>query len=218
VSNPTLTLYVDEPFMSPYALSVFVALTEKGLPFELKTVNLRAGEQFAPAYQSLSLTARVPTLTHGEFSLSESCAISEYLDEVFSPPTYAAIYPVDMLQRARARQVQAWLRSDLLPLREERPTRVIFQKPTTEPLSESARAAAGKLLRAADALIGERAEPLFGHWCIADTDLAVMMNRLVLNGDKVPEKLAAYAKREWQRPSVQAWLTRRDALRTVGQS
>jgi glutathione S-transferase len=26
---------------------------------------------------------------------------------------------------------------------------------------------------------------MFGEWCIADTDLALMLNRLVLNGDAV---------------------------------
>ena len=36
----------------------------------------------------------------------------------------------------------------------------------------------------------------------ADTDLALMLNRLVINGDAVPESLARYAHRQWQRPSV----------------
>jgi glutathione S-transferase len=33
-----------------------------------------------------------------------------------------------------------------------------------------------------------------------------MLNRLVLNGDAVPEHLAVYAARQWQRPSVQLWV------------
>jgi glutathione S-transferase len=33
-----------------------------------------------------------------------------------------------------------------------------------------------------------------------------MLNRLVLNGDPVPERLALYARQQWQRPSVQLWL------------
>jgi glutathione S-transferase len=33
-----------------------------------------------------------------------------------------------------------------------------------------------------------------------------MLNRLVLGGDPVPERLAAYASTQWQRPSVQAWI------------
>ncbi len=50
-------------------------------------------------------------------------AIAEYLEERFAPPQWGAQYlPARFTKRARARQIQAWLRSDLLPLREERPT------------------------------------------------------------------------------------------------
>jgi len=37
-----LRLFVDTQFASPYAMSVFVALREKGLDFELSTVDLAA--------------------------------------------------------------------------------------------------------------------------------------------------------------------------------
>ncbi len=37
-----LRLYVDARFASPYAMSAFVALTEKGLPFDMTTVDLEA--------------------------------------------------------------------------------------------------------------------------------------------------------------------------------
>lgn len=74
------------------------------------------------------------------------------------------------------------------------------------PLSSSARAAAEKLFSVAQSLLPTGAENLFGPWCIADVDLALMLNRLVLNGDPVPENLAAYARRQWQRPSVQVWV------------
>jgi glutathione S-transferase len=30
-----------------------------------------------------------------------------------------------------------------------------------------------------------------------------MLNRLVINGDAVPERLKTYATQQWQRPSVQ---------------
>ena len=59
---------------------------------------------------------------------------------------------------------------------------------------------------AAEALLPANSENLFGRWCIADVDLALMLNRLVLNGDPVPERLAAYARHQWQRLSVQLWV------------
>jgi len=206
MSSPALTLYVDTQFTSPYAMSVFVTLHEKGLPFAVKAVNLEAGEQQAPDYAATSLTRRVPTLQHGDFSLSESSAISEYLEEQFPAPEYAAVYPRDVQARARARQIQAWLRSDFMPIRQERSTEVVFVRPCSTPLSSDAHAAAAKLFAAADTLLGPDAQHLFGDWCIADTDLALMLNRLLLNGDAVPGKLAAYARQQLQRPAVQLWV------------
>ena len=200
--NP-LRLYVDSLFTSPYALSVFVALQEKGLPFDLITLDLDAAQNHTADFARLSVTQRVPTLVEGDFALSESSAITEYLEQVY-PET--AVYPADPKQRARARQVQAWLRSDLLPIREERSTRVVFYGEQMPPLSPVAQAAARKLISAAQALLAGNPDHLFGQWSIADVDLAVMLNRLILNGDNVPAELVAYAQRQWQRPSVQAWV------------
>jgi glutathione S-transferase len=82
----------------------------------------------------------------------------------------------------------------------------VFIKPTTKPLSPEAKASAEKLFAIADALVPADAGNLFGNWCIADTDLAMMLNRLAINGDAVPGKLADYAQRQWERPSVQLWV------------
>ena len=73
-----------------------------------------------------------------------------------------------MRKRARARQVQAWLRSDFIPIREERPTAVIFLQPAKAPLSKSAQASAAQLFQAADALLSADSANLFGEWCIAE--------------------------------------------------
>lgn len=198
-----LLLYVDAQFASPYAMSAFVALNEKQLPFELKTVDLSANANREASYAETSLTRRVPTLVHDDFALSESSAITEYLDAVFEG---VPLYPTEVRTRARARQVQAWLRSDLMPIRQERSTEVVFYGAKKPPLSLEAQADAEKLFSVAEALVPPDTENLFGQWSIADADLAVMLNRLVLNGDEVPERLASYARRQWQRPSVQLWV------------
>lgn len=198
-----LRLYVDSLFTSPYAMSVFVTLREKGLAFDTVTLDLDAAQNQAADFARLSLTQRVPTLVEGDFALSESSAICEYLDEAYPA---IAVYPADRRQRARARQVQAWLRSDLLPIRQERSTLVVFCGHTMPPWSPLAAAAARKLISAAQALLAGNPEHLFGEWSIADVDLAVMLNRLILNGDPVPGELVAYAQHQWQRPSVQAWV------------
>jgi glutathione S-transferase len=206
MTNNGFQVYVDSNFLSPYAMSVFVALMEKGVPFAIETINLAKQENQQADYASLSLTSRVPALIHQDFHLSESSAITEYLDELLPPPNYPAIYPRKLSERARARQIQAWLRSDLLPIRAERSTEVVFIKPNPVPLSAAATACADQLLAAVDSLLPDGAINLFEDWCIADTDLALMLNRLVLNGDAVPSKLVAYAQHQWQRPSVKLWV------------
>lgn len=206
MSNPVFTLWVDHQYASPYAMSAFVTLIEKGVNFELRTLNLAAGEHREASYRERSFTGRVPTLSHGDFHLSESSAISEYLEDLMPAPGHAAVYPEHIADRARARQVQAWLRSDLMPIREERPTSVVFFEPIDTPLSPAAIAAANHLYAAATEWLGHDADHLFGDWSIADTDLALMLNRLILNGDAVPESLVRYARLQWQRPSVQRWL------------
>jgi glutathione S-transferase len=95
-----------------------------------------------------------------------------------------------------------------MALRAERPTEVVFLQSVETTLSAQARAAAEKLFAIAAALLPADSSELFSEWCIADTDLALMLNRLVLNGDPVPERLADYARHQWQRPSVQAWVNR----------
>jgi glutathione S-transferase len=199
----SLHLYTDAQFASPYAMSVFVALHEKGLAFEMSTVDLSIGANHVAGYAASSLTQRVPMLKHGDFALSESSAIAEYLDEAFPP---ASLYPQETRMRARARQIQAWLRSDLMPIRLERSTEVVFYGVSCAPLTPVAQAAAQRLFSAAEALLAGNGPNLFGSWCIADTDLALMLNRLVLNGDPVPARLKDYAAYQWERPSVKRWL------------
>jgi glutathione S-transferase len=199
-----LTLYVDTTFTSPYAMSAYVTLLEKKLPFSLEVVDLDTGANQRPPYRDLGLTGRVPTLVHGDFVLTESSAISEYLDEQFGAPDYPSALPRDLRQRAQARQVQAWLRSDLVPIRTERSTGVIFVAPIARPLTAEAQASAARLIRIAERLVD--GPNLFGEWCIADTDLALMLNRLIMNGDPVPQKLKDYADGQWRRDSVQQWV------------
>jgi glutathione S-transferase len=206
MSQPTITLWSDANFFSPYVMSVYVALKEKGLSFNLQTVDLNSGQNQQPGWKGYSLTRRVPAIEVDDFLLSESSAITEYLEDRFAPPTWERIYPHDMEKRARARQIQAWIRSDLMPIREERSTDVVFAGVKKAPLTEKGQNAAQKLIATVENLLPAGQQNLFGEWSIADTDLALMLNRLILNGDKVPERLEEYAAFQWQRASVQRFL------------
>jgi len=206
MNQPTITLWSDSSYFSPYVLSAYVALAEKGLSFSLKTVDLDSGEHLKPQWQGYGLTRRVPVLEIDGFELSESSAIDEYLEDRFAPPEWERIYPHDLQKRARARQIQAWLRSDLVPIRVERSTDVVFAGVIKPALSAEGLASAQKLIETASSLLAHGNPNLFGEWCIADTDLALMLNRLILNGDEVPPLLVDYAAFQWQRASVQRYV------------
>jgi glutathione S-transferase len=205
-ADQRLVLFTDSYWISPYVFTCFVALHEKVLPYETSTVSLDTGEHLGASFRDRSLTARVPALQHGDFWLAESSAIVEYLDDVF--PDHPKSLPKDARDRGRARQIMAWIRSDLLALREERPTTTMFYEHAKTPLSKAGADAASKLLRVADLLIAEGATSLFGEFSVADADLAFMLHRLLLNGHEVPPKVRAFAEAQWQRPSVRAFVVR----------
>lgn len=171
-------------------MSAHVALAEKQLEFEVRLVDLAAGEQRMQPYQSRALTARVPALAHAGFHLTESSAIQEYLEDAFAPPAHPALYPAGAQARARARQVQAWLRTDLAALRRARPIDSVFDAPATTPLDDAAHCDAAKLIRVAEALLPPGQAHLFGAWSIVDTELALMLNRLAHSGDDLPARCA----------------------------
>ena len=54
-----LCLYVDAQFTSPYAMSCFVALREKGIEFQMKTLDLDTLEHQTQDYSRISVTQRV---------------------------------------------------------------------------------------------------------------------------------------------------------------
>jgi glutathione S-transferase len=172
----------------------------------MRDVKLDEGAHFDPAFADTSLTARVPVLVDGDLALSESSAIVEYLEEAYPAPAHPRVLPADVPGRARARQVMAWIRSDLMPIREERSAEYVFYRhdslPPFAPLSAAGQRAAAKLTRAASQLVPADSGPMFGAWCIADTDLAMMLQRLHKTGFDLPGRLRAFAEAQWMRPAV----------------
>ena len=213
-TTPTtkLVLYSNATWNSPYVLSAFVALTEKKLPFEVQTVALHEGAQRAPGYVETSFTARVPALVDGAFSLSESSAIVEYLEDKWPPPAHAALLPRDLEARARARQIMAWVRSDLMPIREERSAEYVFYP--HDGLAAVCAAVAGGAARAGKAGRLRRAHrprrrrPAVRR--VVDRRHRPRDDAAAAGEDQqpLPAHLKAFAEREWQRPSVQAFVER----------
>ena len=194
-----ITLYLDSHWISPYALTAFVSLEEKGLEYTVTEIDLGRGEQLTYG----PLTQRVPAIRHGEYLLSESLAIAEYVAETFPyPGRPMRLFPPNLRDRSRGREIMMWMRTDLMPIRAERPTSGVFYEAEHAPLTADAEAAVGRLLRACDAWIAEDRTTVFESWCIADPDLAMMLQRLLTSGYPLPAKIEAYARANWERPSV----------------
>src|SRR5689334_16920917 len=87
---------------SPYAWRVWLALEHKQLAYELKTMSFTAGDLRTPEYLAVNPRHRVPAIVDDGFSLYESSAILEYLDEKYPGPR---LFPADLRQRATARRL-----------------------------------------------------------------------------------------------------------------
>lgn len=102
-------------YRSSCAYRARLALHFKGIPFEYIPVHLvrDGGEQHKPEYKALNPQALVPTLIDGDFILTQSMAIMEYLEEKFPAP---ALLPQDTAQRAYVRQISLVNVADIHPI------------------------------------------------------------------------------------------------------
>lgn len=204
---PQLTLFAESSWMSPWVFHAMVALEEKQLPYQLEVVSLPMPAETRDELQRHALLAKVPLLVHGDTWITESLAISEYLAETFPFPDHPRLFPADYGQRARSRQVMSFLRTSLFTLREARPTSTVFGRPNPRPLSDRARDEAAELERLALALIPDDRTTMFGAWCIADTDLALALMRLIANQDPLDRRLVNYALSQFDRKSVHRFVS-----------
>ena len=201
-----LTLYGETSWVSPWVFHAMVALEEKQLPYKLETVPLPIPADVRDKLAAKALVGKVPILVHGDLWLTESLAISEYLAETFPAPAHPRLFPANLVERARARQVMSMMRTGLMGLREDRPTSSVFGRPTTTPMTAKGKADAAELLAVAGALVKPGKTTMFDEYCIADTDLSLMLMRLVANQDPMPQHLIEYAVANWERRSVRRYL------------
>ncbi|HEY4056602.1 MAG TPA: glutathione transferase [Kofleriaceae bacterium] len=201
-----LTLKVDPSWMSLDVFHAMVALEEKGLPYKQEVVPSPIPDDVKPALEANGVLAALPMLVHDDFSFTGAIAISEYLAERFPIPDHPRIFPADLAQRARSRQVMYWLRSSFTAFYADRPTSNVFGRPTVRQLTLAGKAEAMELLRVAEALVKPKQTQLFDNWCIADADLALALMRLIGSQDNVPQHLVEYSLAQWDRRSIKRFV------------
>jgi glutathione S-transferase len=203
----SLILYIDAFWANSWDIAPYVSLREKGVLFSTAVALVREGAGVSPPVRLKAITGLEPVLQHGDFWLAESIAILEYLEEAFPPPAHPRLWPADLQQRARARQVMSWLRMEHDQMRSERgSTLVFYPRKEHPPLGATAARQAANLITVLERLAPSPEGALFGSWCIADVDAAFMLMRLIRTGYDVPAGLRAYAEAVWCRPSVREYV------------
>jgi glutathione S-transferase len=92
-------------FGAPYSVYVRIvrlALSEKGVEYQLVPVDIFAKEGPPPGYLEKHPFGRIPAFEHGGFLLYETGAITRYADEAFDG---AKLQPFDLRERARCNQL-----------------------------------------------------------------------------------------------------------------
>ena len=101
-----MTLRMDRPltiigsYVSPYVRKVLAAMNLKGLSFEVDPITPFFGND---EFERLSPLRRIPVLIDGDFAVSDSSVICDYLEDAY--PGHR-LYPADPKQRARARWLE----------------------------------------------------------------------------------------------------------------
>lgn len=110
-------MIVYEYFRSSAAFRLRIALNLKRLNPDRRYIHLANGEQRTAAYRSINPQGLVPFMVDGDFSLAQSLAIIEYLDETHPEPP---LLPAGVKQRAWVRSVAQMIACDIHPLNNTR--------------------------------------------------------------------------------------------------
>lgn len=97
-----MTLVLHGLERSVYTRIVRLALAEKQQPYTLQEVEIFGPGGVPPAHLARHPFGRIPVLSHGDFVLYETAAITRYVDEAFDGP---ALQPASAQARARMNQV-----------------------------------------------------------------------------------------------------------------
>jgi len=176
--------------LSPVARRVWIALLEKGLPFQARLVQLNGG-QFAPEFLALNPFHHVPVLVDGDLTLIESLAILDYLEAQYPGSPLTPTHPAAL---ARMRLVQMVVVNELTP-----------QLPTLVGASETAEPPLDVGLQFLQQQLGDA--PYFGGDSLSLADITAgctlfLMQRLGVSLAAYPA-LASWQERLNQRPAWQ---------------
>lgn len=201
-------------FATPNSIKVLIALKEMGLPYELKPVNVRKGEQKSDAFLALNPNGKVPFLVDDGFVLTESAAILVYLAE-----KTGQLLPQDGVARARVFEQLFFHASGLSPAFGNAG---FFKRssPEPQPIAEARfTTEAERILGLLDAKLATQEFVAGEEFTIADIAHFGWMWRIAFPGlthDGRPH-LSRWFDAVAARPAVQQAITRAEALVEIQQ-
>lgn len=186
-------------------------LLELDLPFEHKRITSRSGETLTSEYTALNPSQKIPTLQEGEFILSESAAIVNYLASTYgaaknlrppSEPRLRARYDqwcfFCMMELDATTLYVIRRHEDLHALYGEAPHALTAAR---ESFARQANAAAQRLGAGGPYLLGEQ-------FSGADVLLTTCLTGAIRRGIALPQRLADYLKLTTARAAYQSAVKR----------
>jgi len=189
------------------SLAPHIALEEAGDRFELSRVDLAANQQNSAEFLRLNPKARVPTLTDGDWVLTEAPAILRY---IAARHPAAGLWPWDPRQEARCAEWVAWISSTIHVSagHVRRAARYASDPGAVEDVAATAKKTCRELWQTVEARIGEGPWAIGERYSVADPYLLVywMWGRSPLLGYDMAHDFpqwTAHARRLAARPAVQ---------------
>jgi glutathione S-transferase len=155
-------------YYGPIACSLvpYVTLTEANAKFEVRTVNLRKGQQNSPEYLKLNPKHKVPVLAVDGRTLTENVAINTWVARTFPD---AKLLPADPWQELQAISLMSWCASGIHPFltRINSPVKVSDATGSEDSVRRLAREQLIENYKIADGMLAGR-EYFFDHFTAAD--------------------------------------------------
>ena len=193
--------------LSPFVRKVRVALAEKGVDYDLEPVMPMPPHNSTPEYRAISPLGKVPAYRDGDFAISDSSVILQYLERAHPEPS---LLPSDPKECARALWFEELGDTRLV----ENVGPIFFNrmvKPNLmneEPDQAAIEAALENLPPLFDYLEGQLGEDGFlmgDRFTVADIGVGTVLRQFQIAGESVDAsrwpKLAAYSERVLARPS-----------------
>jgi len=186
------------------ALAPYVTLTEAGADFEVRPLNFRKRQHFAPDYLAINPKHKVPVLVIDGMPLTENVAIHQWVARTYPQ---AKLLPADPWQELRAISLLSWCASGIHPFltRLNNPARVCDAPDSEESVKKLATEGLFDALQVTDTMLAGR-EFFFDHFTAPDAHFfwcfrrATLFEYLDLSGFK---NCVAHFERMKTRSSVQ---------------